>query len=228
MKCTSSIGGLLLVFCLFAMNGCKKTDTTINTDPTSVTDVDGNVYPVKRICGKLWMTENLRTTRYNDSSVIPTGLSDAAWASTSAGAYSVYNSIASNNTTYGKLYNWFAANHLKLAPIGWHVATEAEWAELVNCVGGSSVAGGKLKSISSLWSAPNTNATDSSGFNAMPAGWRAMGGGFALLGEAAYFWGSNERNSTQGEYMVLRTDFGSVTFNGATKQFGYSIRCVKD
>jgi len=209
------------------LTSCKK-DTTLNGDPTTVTDIDGNIYPVKRICSKLWMTENLRTSRYNDNTTIPTGLSNPDWASTTSGACSIYNSLEANNTTYGKLYNWFAANNPLLAPKGWHVATEAEWVELINCQGGTSAAGGKLKSTSSLWMAPNTAATDSSAFRCLPAGWRGPSGGYSLLGEAAYFWGSNERNSTQGEYVVLKTDFASVAFNGATKQFGYSVRCIKD
>lgn len=208
---------------------CKKEETPINSDPTSVTDIDGNVYPVVKICGKFWMAENLRTTRYNDSTIIPTGLSNTAWGSTTLGAYAIFNDNVANNTIYGKLYNWFAANNSKLAPKGWHVATEAELQELSTCNGGSSVAGGKLKSTSTLWTATNLGATNSTGFGALPAGWKGgPSGSYALLGEATYFWGSNERNSTQGEYMVLSNDFASTRYNGATKQFGYSVRCVKD
>lgn len=207
---------------------CKKEEVNTNGTPTTVTDIDGNVYPIVQICGKYWMAENLRTTRYNDSTIIPTGLSNTAWGSTTVGAYAIYNDNVANNTVYGKLYNWFAAHNNLLAPKGWHVATESELLELSTCLGGSSVAGGKLKSTSSLWVSPNIEASNSSGFNAQPAGWRGMGGGYSLLGEATYFWGSNERNSTQGEYLILQNDFGATRYNGATKTFGYSVRCVKD
>lgn len=218
----------LLIVTSILFSSCKKEEINSNTAPTSVTDIDGNEYPVVQICGKYWMAENLRTTRYNDSSIIPTGLTNTAWGSTTSGAYAVYNDIATNNNIYGKLYNWFAANNSQLAPKGWHVATEAELAELSTCNGGSSVAGGKLKSTSTLWTATNVGATNSTGFNALPSGWRANGGSYALLGDATYFWGSNERNSTQGEHMVLSNDFASTRYNGATKQSGYSVRCVKN
>lgn len=223
---------------LLVMVNCKKeevkptecpTPVVVVPEPTSVTDIDGNVYPVLKICGKLWMTENLRTTRYNDGAVIPTGLTDPSWSATTSGAYSVYNStVVTNTTAFGKLYNWFAASSGKLAPNGWHVATEAEWIALVNCLGGTSVAGGKMKSTSSLWNAPNTGADNSSGFSALPGGYRSNSGLYALIGNSCYFWGSDERNSTQGEYIVLDNNFASAAFNGATKQFGYAIRCVKD
>lgn len=221
------IYSFILLGILFSTS-CKKDETPTNSDPTSVTDIDGNVYPVVKICGKFWMAENLRTTRYNDSTIIPTGLSNTAWGSTTLGAYAIYNDNPVNNTTYGKLYNWYAAHMTTLAPKGWHVATEAELLELSTCLGGSAIAGGKLKSTSTLWVSPNVEASNSSGFNAQPAGWRGMGGGYSLLGEATYFWGSNERNSTQGEYLILQNDFGATRYNGATKTFGYSVRCVKD
>lgn len=200
----------------------------IGPDPTSVTDIDGNVYPIAKICGKFWMLENLRTTKYNDGTIISNGLSNTEWGSTTNGACAVYSDLSTNNLTYGKLYNWYAANNTKLAPTGWHVATEDEWIALVECQGGSTIAGGKMKSTSSLWTSPNTGADNSSGFNAIPGGWKANSGSYALLSEAAYFWGSNERNSSQGEYIKLTNNLASVALNGATKSFGYSIRCVKD
>jgi uncharacterized protein (TIGR02145 family) len=234
MKNFKSISKLALIFIsIFALAlgySCTKEDVPllIPPDPTSVTDIDGNIYSVAKICGKFWMLENLRTTKYNDGTIIPTGLDNTTWGNATTGAYAIYNDLTANNTTYGKLYNWHAAHNTKLAPAGWHVATEDEWIALVECLGGSSTAGGKMKSTSSLWLTPNTGADNSSGFSALPAGWKAGSGNYALLGEAAYFWGSNERNVSQGEYLKLTNDFASVAFNGATKTFGYSVRCVKD
>jgi len=227
----------LTTISLFGALGCKKkttstpqtpTVTPVVTDPTSVTDVDGNVYPVLRICGKLWMTQNLKTTRYNDSTFITTGLSNTLWTSAITGAYSIYNSLPVNDTIYGKLYNWFAANNLKLAPKGWHVASETEWTELVNCLGGFAVAGGKMKSTSTLWNSPNTGANNSSGFNGLPGGYRGTSGNYNVLGNTGYWWASNQRNATQGEYINLDNAMVQTAQNGATKQFGYSIRCIRD
>lgn len=223
----------IIIFSLVVTSSCTKENFPILTggvpvDPTSVTDIDGNVYPVSKICDKFWMTENLRTTRYNDGTVITTGLSNTAWGAATTGACAFYDDLSTNNTTYGKLYNWFAANNTKLAPTGWHVATKSEWTALIECLGGSSVAGGKMKSTSSLWAAPNTGASNSSGFNGLPAGFKGTGGGYSSLGNSTYFWGSNERNATQGEYILLDDDFASTAANGATKTFGYSVRCIRD
>jgi len=226
---------LSLIFTV--ISGCKKKEETIKTecpvavtpDPTSVTDIDGNVYPIVKICSKFWMAENLRTTRYNDGGIIPTNLSNSAWNAATSGAYSVYDSIVvTNNSAFGKLYNWYAASSGKLAPIGWHVAKESELDELITCLGGSGVAGGKMKSTSAFWNAPNTGADNSSGFNALPSGYRSNSGMYSLIGKSTYFWASDERNATQGEYLLLDNDFATTARNGATKQFGNPIRCVKD
>ena len=224
---------IITILSLVTTTSCTKDNFPILvgpavTDPTSVTDIDGNVYPVSKICDKFWMTENLKTTRYNDGTVIPTNLNNNNWSATTAGAYGFYADLAANNTTYGKLYNWYAAHNPKLAPVGWHVATSAEWSQLVACLSGSSVAGGKMKSTSALWSAPNTGADNSSGFSGLPAGWKSTTGNYSLLGDAAYFWSFDERNATQGEYLKLVNDFASTATNGATKTFGYSVRCIRD
>ena len=169
-----------------------------------------------------------RYRKYNDGTAITTGLDNTAWTANTTGAYSIYDNDPANNTTYGKLYNWYAVNTGKLAPAGWHVATEAEYTALVNSLGGTSVAGGKMKSTSSLWNAPNTGATNSSGFSGLPSGYRGSGGGYVLIGEAAYLWTSTERNAGQGDYILLSNDFASSNGNGATKSFGYAVRCVRN
>ena len=232
LKTIAKIGLVAMtIISLVTSTSCTKDNFPIlvGPEPTSVTDIDGNVYPIAKICGKYWMTENLRTTRYNDGTTIPTGLSNTAWGAATTGACAFYDDLSANNTTYGKLYNWYAANDTKLAPAGWHVATEAEWIELIDCLGGSGVAGGKMKSTSSLWAAPNTGADNSSGFNGLPGGFKSYSSGtYSSLGNVAYFWGSNERSAAQGEYFLLNTNFASTSGNGANKTFGYSVRCIKN
>ena len=222
----------LLCTIILIISSCSKDDEPTPApipEPTTVTDIDGNVYPISKICGKFWMTENLRTAKYNDGTIIPTGLNNTAWTATTTGACAIYGDVNANNIIYGKLYNWYAANNIKLAPIGWHVATEAEWIALVDCLGGTSVAGGKMKSTSTLWNAPNLGADNSSGFNGLPSGFKSsINATYYSRGNEANYWGSNERNATQGEYLDLKSDFASVSFNGANKTFGYAVRCIKD
>lgn len=190
------------------------------TDPATVTDIDGNVYTTVRIGTQLWTVENLRTTRYNDGSSITAGLGENAWRDVVTGAYAIYQDDNTNNTIYGKLYNWNAVNTGKLAPAGWHVPTRAEWETLVAYLGGSTVAGGKMKSTSSLWLAPNLDASNSSGFSALPSGYRSNSGSYEQLTHTAYWWASTERNSTQGNYLTVDNDLAGAAVNGATKQFG--------
>ena len=211
---------------LIAMPSCKKEAEVVVEEPTTVTDIDGNVYPIIKIGSQIWTTVNLKTTRYNDGTVIPTGLDDAAWTLGAADAYAIYNDDPANNTAYGKLYNWNAVATGKLAPKGWHIPSRVEWTALTNYLGTG--AGGKMKSTSTLWNAPNTGADNSSGFAGLPGGYRGTTGGYSVIGNTGYFWASSERNSTQGDYLNLDRNSGTALANGATKQFGYSVRCIKD
>ena len=112
---------------------CSKTTTTTSfvCGVSTVKDIDGNIYNTVSIGTQCWTKENLKTTKYKDGTAIPTGLNDAEWANTTTGAYAIYDNNAANNTTYGKLYNWYAVNTGNLAPAGWHVPTDAEWTTLI-------------------------------------------------------------------------------------------------
>lgn len=226
----SGFGGWPLALTLSAglLVGCKKDKENPAPVPVVMTDIDGNVYPTITIGGVVWTSENLRTTRYKDGAPIPTGLDIPTWISTTNGAYSIYGDLPVNNTTYGKLYNWAAVNTGRLAPAGWHVPSQTEWTALANSLGGLGAAGGKLKSTSSLWIAPNIGADNSSGFGGLPGGYRGTTGGYATLGNTGFWWSSTERNSTQANYTSLDNGTASALSNGATKTFGYSVRCVRD
>lgn len=225
-KITKSFIALMCCTSVILTSSCTRTE---NQDPTSVTDIDGNVYSVIRIGNDLWMAENLRTTRYNDGTAITTGLSAADWAANTSGAYVLYDNNPANNAIYGKLYNWYAVSTDKLAPEGWHVATSADYDNLVDAIGGLSVAGGNAKSTSSLWNAPNTGATNSSGFSGLPGGKASyLGANFTQLGTTGYWWCRDERNSGQADYKVLQDDLASFNGNAANKPFGYSVRCVRN
>jgi uncharacterized protein (TIGR02145 family) len=159
----------------------------------SMTDQEGNVYKTIVIGTQEWMAENLNTSIYRNGDPIPTNLDDAAWSSTTSGAWAYYNNDASNACPYGKLYNWYTCVDARgLCPVGWHVPSDAEWIVLTDFLGGEAVAGGKLKSTGTieagtgLWYAPNINAINISGFSAPPSGYKAGSNDLVLVGEFNY------------------------------------------
>jgi uncharacterized protein (TIGR02145 family) len=211
-----------------------KTTAVFNPNVTygSVTDQDGNTYKTVTIGNQTWMAENLRTTRYNDSSTIPNVTDNAAWAALTTGAYCTYHNTTDVDTiaTYGRLYNWYAINTSKLAPKGWHVATFGEWEALLNYLGGWDVAGGKLKEAGTThWNSPNTGATNESGFTALPGGNRYYDGRFYKIGYYGDWWSSTDDDSVYARNIGLDNDFTyfyDYVYN--FKADGFSVRCVKD
>lgn len=206
--------------------------TTLAASTTStVTDIDGNVYNVVKIGTQYWMKENLKTSKYNDGTLISTGLSNATWSTTTSGAYSIYNNDAANDAIYGKLYNGYAVNTGKLAPAGWHVPTQEEWTTLQNFLGGESVAGGKLKSTSSKWTSPNEGASNSSGFTGLPGSWRIFNGEYSAdseKGHYGYWWSSTMSSSGSSWcYILSYHTIGSLR-RGYSNVAGLSVRCIKD
>ncbi len=242
MKTTTLASLLLCVIAFTGLQSCVKENDNVFTCPESVTDTDGNFYPVIKIGNQCWTALNLKTSRYNDGTSIITGLSASQWSNTTTGAYAIYNDNAANNDTYGKLYNGYAVSTGKLCPLGWHIPTDEEFNELEKFLGlsetelnntgerGTTEAiGGKLKSIW-LWDAPNTGATNSSGFDAVPAGTRNSVGDYIVLNQYTDFWTSTNYAS-DNNYLWDH----HLYYNGSgvgriyqTKDKGYSCRCVKN
>jgi uncharacterized protein (TIGR02145 family) len=127
------------------------------------------------------------------------------------------------------LYNWYAVNTGKLAPAGWHVATDEDWTTLTDYLGGENVAGGKLKETGSVrWDSPNTGATNESGFTALPGGFRKGDGTFSSFGGGGYWWSSTEFDALNSWARYIFWS-GSIIYRGHyDKREGHSVRCVKD
>lgn len=202
---------------------------------STVNDIDGNIYHVVAIGGQCWLLENLKTTRYRNGDAITTGLSDNQWNTTSSGAYAYYNNDSTFNGQYGKLYNFYAvADPRNIAPTGWHVATDADWTQLVNYLGNSTVAGGKLKAAGTLqnangiWEAPNTGADNSTGFTALPAGYRNYDGTYSGIGSYAYFFTANASTANTAWFYLMNNIAPDAYRNDNNKNIGLSVRCVKD
>jgi uncharacterized protein (TIGR02145 family) len=216
--------------------------TLINTG--TINDVDGNTYNVKSIGTQVWMTENLRTTKYKNGDVIPTGLSNTEWVNTIDGASAIYphtvieglNSEDDVVEAYGILYNWYAATDSRgLCPVGWHLPSDEEWTVLTNYVGGLSVAGGKLKSTQTApnnhprWDSPNTSASDDFDFSTFPGGYRSdTDGNYGWIGVYCHFMSNTEYNSTQSWCRTLYHDTGGIARGNNNKKLGISVRCIKD
>lgn len=204
---------------------------------------DGNVYPIVTIGDQCWMAENLRTTRYRDGSSIPNLTDNAAWTQElmTNGAWCDYGNDASNDATYGKLYNWYAAGYSNICPLGWHVPTDAEWMTLESTLGMSGneleavldpnrgVAqnvGGQLKATTS-WDSPNTGATNASGFTALPGGYRDyFMGTFSSLGTFSYWWTTSLSDENRPLLRSMKNNSAGVERYDQNAHIGACVRCL--
>lgn len=195
-----------------------------------VRDYDGNVYGVVTIGTQIWMAENLKTTKYNDGTAIPLVTDNTEWLNLTAGAYCWYNNNeATYKDTYGALYIWYTVNTGNLCPTGWHVPTDTEWTTLTDYLGGTSIAGGKLKETGTThWTTPNTGATNETGFTALPGGNRSGSGTFSNVGIYGYWWSTTEYNASSARTRSLLYSKSSVGGDAYSKKIGFSVRCLRD
>jgi uncharacterized protein (TIGR02145 family) len=204
----------------------------------TMTDQDGNEYKTITIGSQTWMAENLRTTKYRDGSRI-LGIADAStWGDIGdirEGAYCNYNNTrwADSITANGRLYNWFAVSDSRsLAPEGWHIPTDAEWSQLYDYLGGEEVAGSKLKEVGiNHWQSPNVDATNESGFTALPAGSRFLDGSSYVFGDLStggLWWSSNANSDTEALCRHTSCCTAFAHRYPLNKVVGLSIRCIKD
>ncbi len=188
-------------------------------------DIEGNTYKTVQIGDQCWMAENLRTSKYRDGTAIPKVTGNSQWGGLTRGAWAHYDNQATNETKYGKLYNWHAvANRRNVCPVGWHVPTDAEWTVLGNHLG--SEPGHKMKSTSG-W-ANNGNGSNASGFNGLPGGFRDLDGTFYYVGRYGYFWSSSESNSVGAWFRFLSNDLRDLFRSFNHKRNGFSVRCLRD
>jgi uncharacterized protein (TIGR02145 family) len=180
--------------------------------------------------GQEWMSENLRTANYRNGDPIPTGLDDATWISTTSGAYAIYDNDNANDAIYGKLYNWYAvADSRHVCPAGWHEPTDAEWTALIDYLGGLEVAGGKMKTTGTqYWAIPNGDATNESGFSGLPGGYRGIYGDFYDVGSSGNWWSSSVFDANFAWHRFLYYDNGNAGQGFNSRQFGFSVRCLRD
>jgi uncharacterized protein (TIGR02145 family) len=200
----------------------------------TVTDVDNNIYNTVQIGNQCWTQSNLKVGKYRNGDNIPTGLTNTAWQNTTSGAFAIYRNSPVNDGLFGKLYNQYAVTDSRgLCPTGWHVPSDAEWNTLENQLGGSSVAGGPLKSTAMQptpggWAPPNTGATNNSGFTALPGGLRLNNGDFDLMSKVGYWWSSSVSSGSSAPYRYLNDFSSSFGRFDDYRSYGFSIRCLMD
>jgi uncharacterized protein (TIGR02145 family) len=222
-------------FLLLGLSNCKKdknddsSNNNNNNNSTSgkIKDYDNNLYDTVRIGTQTWMVQNIKATHLSDGTAIPNVSDKTAWSNQSGSAYCDYNNDPNNAATYGHLYNWSITDDDKICPVGWHIPWDSEWNKLITYCGGTDVAGGKLKETGTIhWTAPNTGATNSMGFNALPGGKRTSAGDFVNKGVIGIWW-TPAANGTPVDYII---NAGDASAKGATlsNNSGASVRCIKD
>jgi len=188
----------------------------------TVTDYDGNIYYTVSIGTQVWLKENLSALHYSDGTIIPEVVA--------------YNNSDDMAAIYGRLYTWNAAMRNSTqemaqgaCPDSWHVASNSEWLILENYLGGSSVAGGKMKSTA-YWNSPNTGATNSSGLTILPGGeYDAYYNPkiFRLIQEYAVIWTSTQIDALKAREKYLSFESAQCFIYDWYKVMKYSVRCIK-
>jgi uncharacterized protein (TIGR02145 family) len=237
---SSSAGGGTSV--ASASRTCTYAAVTPGTTPVTgrlTCPTTGEVYKTVTIGSAIWMAENLNYgTRVNGTA--PT----ANQSNNSVIEKYCYGDDVTKCTTHGGLYQWSEAmgfsstcnstpcassistgNHQGICPTGWHIPKTAEWNALATDLGGSSIAGDKMKTNSG-WSI-NTG-TNSSGFSGLPAGYRNNGGGFNDRGVYAFFWEASEDVASYALYRYLYGSYANLIAGSNLKASGFSVRCLRD
>ncbi len=232
----------ILFTLLIFQTGCSPLEQAVNRGEKNdnvdiVTDYDGNQYMTVKIGNQIWMAENLRSTHYNDGTLIQ--------------GVSVYDNDETNAKKYGRLYQWESiSNPAGLCPVGWHVASDEEWKELEMTLGmtraesndtgwrKTSSESRKLKKfdIAYSWTDKEKEEINLSGFSAIPSGARTRrdlilpfwGGG-----RYADYWTSTESDTSKAWNRSLVWSpwhpGSDEVFRGTlNKEFGFSIRCIRN
>lgn len=200
---------------------CGRDVTNLLFNPNltygEVTDIDGNIYKTIDIGTQTWMAQNLRTTRYNDGALISTD------------SFSYYNDDPADVDVYGILYEYGPIISGKICPEGWHVPQQDEWESMVEYLGGEeSIVAVKLSSKSPAWSPAYQQFlenTNSSGFSAIPNGYRNIDDEFEDRGLSAYIWAPSPSWSTVFRLTPPNSAYVSSGFFGDNH---FSCRCVED
>ena len=215
--------------------------TFSQTPGNGLTDIDGNQYNSIIIGTQEWQKENLNVSKYSDGTIIPQVTDTNTWLNLITGAWCYFRNDSANGPVYGKLYNWYAVMGIydtaslnnpllrkKIAPAGWEVPTDSKWTTLTDFLGGVTVAGGKMRESGTLhWLSPNTGATNSSGFTALPGGLRQDFRFFDGMTVDGYWWSVTDFDTGTAWCRYLNFVDTEIMRFSDTKISGFSVRCLK-
>jgi uncharacterized protein (TIGR02145 family) len=220
-----------------------------------LTDRDSNTYSATTLGTQIWMTRDLKTTKYNDGTPIPLVPDNAAWSALKDPAYCWYSNNENSKNYYGALYNWYAVHTGKLCPSGWHVPSDDEWTELemylqnngfnydgtVDADLDRATNNKTAKSLASAtyWTESVNKGSvgnkdypaygNKSNFTAMPGGFRKSDdGSFDGVTLSGFWWSATESNATKAWHRHINENDDTVTRTDYGKTGGYSVRCVRD
>jgi uncharacterized protein (TIGR02145 family) len=229
----------IISFLLIILNSCEykspEPEIDYSGQKDTLLDIDGNIYKTVGIGSQIWLAENLKVTRFTDGTTIPCIIENKDWKNgfLYTPGYCWYaNDSINNKTIYGALYNYFAVEKGSLCPTGWHVPSNNDWKTLAKYLGGTNVAGGKLKeSFGNFWNSPNNCFLNKNDFNALPSGYRKFDlGDYFDIGNKGYWWTSTTLSTSDSHVNVFSMSYNNTYLqsNQRYKNEGLSVRCIKD
>lgn len=221
----------LLAAILFS---CKKEEIKINHFGMA-SDVDGHTYFTTKINGQTWMVSNLNASRFSNGDAIMEVHSDYEWQAailSNTPVWCYYNYDSAYGGKYGKIYNWFAVKDPRgLAPEGWSVPSHSQWSELVNFLGGSWEAGGKIKAKSG-WepgdAGQDGNGTNDYGFNSLPGGTCFSTGSFYPEGKLTKYWSSTTETTYEVYHALMSSQNKLLNQFTTSTDNGMYVRCISN
>lgn len=224
-KSVSALGkGVFLFVLTISMSSCSK-ENSKSLNFGSVSDKEGNIYKTIEIGNQTWMAEDLNSTMFSNGDPVANLVDNTEWSSSVSGAY-----CHIGGRYDGKFYNWYAISDPRnLCPTGWHIPDNTDWNTLFEFVGTSGTAAPKLKEVGiynwNEWKNVNTNET---GFSALPTGGRYNNGSYNGVGMGVAYWSKTEASSNESYTWKLVVNSTVFENQKRPKDYGFSVRCVKD
>ncbi len=234
---------LVMAFLVVFSSSCKKETDSPAIETGTLTDIDGTMYKTVKIGNTWWMAENLKVSRYrNGDSIVGVkpATPDSVWSKSETGAYCYFDG------KYGYLYNYFTISDSRgIAPSGWHIPSDQEWKEMelflgmniedadkLNWRGGDQgnkmkIEGGNTADWAKSDDIYTIFGTNESGFMAVGGACRMFNGQWGEITHTAFWWTSS-LNGNEAWYRGLDYNKTNVFRFSGHKNYGFSIRCVKD